>query len=144
MTTGKLMKNPNCKLKIANFRFSFFLPGVPPPLASQATAGRPAAARKGRDLSAEARRTSEGGRWVVPDNFKEQSWQLNTLQTVVLPDSLHAAFPRACCAFLFATLLQSRETKIYGQASRLISNGKLNVSRRLHTRPITWSSSRSL
>src|SRR5579862_752269 len=34
--------------------------------------------------------------------------------------------------------------KIYGQASRLISIGKLNVSPRLHTRPITWSSSRSL
>ena len=32
----------------------------------------------------------------------------------------------------------------YGQASRLISIGKLNVSPRLHTRPITWSSSRSL
>jgi hypothetical protein len=34
--------------------------------------------------------------------------------------------------------------KIYGQASRLISIGKLNASPRLHTRPITWSSSRSL
>src|SRR4029078_1042962 len=33
---------------------------------------------------------------------------------------------------------------IYGQASRLISIGKLNASLRLHTRPITWSSSRSL
>src|SRR5215471_6322805 len=32
----------------------------------------------------------------------------------------------------------------YGQASRLISIGKLNASPRLHTRPITWSSSRSL
>src|SRR4029453_3457597 len=43
-------------------------------------------------------------------------------------------FPRALCDV---------ET-IYGQASRLISIGKLNASRRLHTRPITWSSSRSL
>src|SRR5262249_6159564 len=34
--------------------------------------------------------------------------------------------------------------EIYGQASRLISIGKLNVLPRLHTRPITWSSSRSL
>src|SRR5205814_6061476 len=36
------------------------------------------------------------------------------------------------------------EKDIYGQASRLISIGKLNASPRLHTRPITWSSSRSL
>jgi len=36
------------------------------------------------------------------------------------------------------------EKSIYGQASRLISIGKLNASPRLHTRPIAWSSSRSL
>ena len=36
------------------------------------------------------------------------------------------------------------QNKLYGQASRLISIGKLNVSPRLHTRPIAWSSSRSL
>src|SRR6266550_4010697 len=45
------------------------------------------------------------------------------------------------CASAFA--LDARN-EIYGQASRLISIGKLNVSPRLHTRPITWSSSRSL
>jgi hypothetical protein len=48
-----------------------------------------------------------------------------------------------------ALLHDTREPKLtsvrnYGQASRLISIGKLNVSPRLHTRPITWSSSRSL
>ncbi len=57
--------------------------------------------------------------------------QLNILQTVVLTDSLHAAVSRV-------------HRTIYGQASRLISIGKLNASQRLHTRPITWSSSRSL
>ncbi len=33
---------------------------------------------------------------------------------------------------------RSPKRKVYGQASRLISIGKLNVSPRLHTRPITW------
>ena len=52
-----------------------------------------------------------------------------------LTDSRHAAFPRALCV---AAGSSDRRTKIYGQASRLISIGKLNVSPRLHTRPITW------
>jgi hypothetical protein len=60
----------------------------------------------------------------------QRSGQLNILQTVVLTDHFTQRF-RACIT-------------IYGQASRLISIGKLNVSPRLHTRPITWSSSRSL
>src|SRR4051812_45064951 len=47
-------------------------------------------------------------------------------------------------ALLPRPLLQGRGKRSYGQASRLISIGKLNVSPRLHTRPITWSSSRSL
>ena len=33
---------------------------------------------------------------------------------------------------------EPRTKKNYGQASRLISIGQLNVSPRLHTRPITW------
>ena len=41
----------------------------------------------------------------------------------------HHAAVSACIALV--------ET-IYGKASRLISIGKLNVSPRLHTRPITW------
>ena len=41
-------------------------------------------------------------------------------------------------------LRRSAKKRSYGQASRLISIGKLNASPRLHTRPITWSSSRSL
>ena len=57
--------------------------------------------------------------------------QLNTLQTVVFVAHAHAQCIYAC-------------KNDYGQASRLISIGKLNVSPRLHTRPITWSSSRSL
>ena len=61
--------------------------------------------------------------------------QLNILQTVVLPDpTSRSGFHVHVCV---------RKT-IYGQASRLISIGKLNASLRLHTRPITWSSSRSL
>src|SRR4051794_23448283 len=41
-------------------------------------------------------------------------------------------------ALLPRPLLQGRGKRSYGQASRLISIGKLNVSPRLHTRPITW------
>ena len=52
-----------------------------------------------------------------------------------LTDSRHAAFPRALCV---AAGSSEPAEKIYGQASRLISIGKLNVSPRLHTRPITW------
>src|SRR5919198_429924 len=69
--------------------------------------------------------------------------KLKILQTVVSPD--HATLSRRS---------QRRRTQrfrvhcvgktIYGQAARLISIGKLNASPRLHTRPITWSSSRSL
>ena len=58
--------------------------------------------------------------------------QLNILQTVVLTNHFTQWFHCVHCK------------TIYGQASRLISIGKLNVSPRLHTRPITWSSSRSL
>ena len=51
--------------------------------------------------------------------------QLNILQTVVLTDA-------------HARCVSSRayENNSYGQASRLISIGKLNASQRLHTRPI--------
>jgi len=58
--------------------------------------------------------------------FTKEDEQLNILQTVVLTDSLHAAVS-----------LRAFKT-IYGQASRLISIGKLNMSPCLHTRPITW------
>src|SRR6188474_2257639 len=51
---------------------------------------------------------------------------------------MHAAFLRAW------RFLSCIGENIYGQASRLVSIGKLNASPRLHTRPITWSSSRSL
>src|SRR6266705_487738 len=57
--------------------------------------------------------------------------ELNILQTVVLTDHV------TCRAF-------AHVKRKYGQASRLISIGKLNASPRLHTRPIAWSSSRSL
>src|SRR3954449_7929106 len=52
----------------------------------------------------------------------------------------NGSFDRLTSRSGFARALET----IYGQASRLISIGKLNVSPRLHTRPITWSSSRSL
>jgi hypothetical protein len=58
-----------------------------------------------------------------------------------LTEPLHAAFLRA---FALSPAAFQPPEKNYGQASRLISIGKLNVSPRLHTRPITWSSSRSL
>src|SRR5262245_50017404 len=70
--------------------------------------------------------------------------QLNILQTVVSTDSHHAAFRvhvRLCSS---RPLLRGRDNEVYGQASRLISIGKLNTSPCLHIRPITWSSSRSL
>ena len=67
--------------------------------------------------------------------------QLNTLQTVVLPDSLTT---QRFCVHDFLAGASLRQKTIYGQASRLISIGKLNTSLCLHTRPIAWSSSRSL
>jgi hypothetical protein len=71
--------------------------------------------------------------------------QLNILQSVVSPDLTHAAVSlRAFHPGQSPGPRRSRGKRIYGQASRLISIGKLNVSPRLHTRPITWSSSRSL
>src|SRR4029079_1925134 len=65
---------------------------------------------------------------VVPDNVKEPTeYPANGS----FDRSRHMQSIRAC-------------KRKYGQASRLISIGKLNASPRLHTRPITWSSSRSL
>jgi hypothetical protein len=58
------------------------------------------------------------GARVVPDNLVKE---LNTLQTVVSRDQYTQ---RLCCI------------KNYGQASRRISIGQLNVSPRLHLRPI--------
>src|ERR1700731_4736424 len=60
-----------------------------------------------------------------------------------LTEPPHAAFPHAWMSITRRSF-GTGGRKIYGQASRLISIGKLNVSPRLHTRPITWSSSRSL
>jgi hypothetical protein len=70
--------------------------------------------------------------------------QLNILQTVVSTDHTnYAAFLRAL-RFVFPPAFARDGKRSYGQASRLISIGKLNISLCLHTRPITWSSSRSL
>src|ERR1700730_10718886 len=95
-----------------------------------------------------ARSASGGGRWVVPDNVKElvhrsprAKVELNILQTVVLPSHFTQRF---CVHSIVHRRHYSHRIRNYGQASRLISIGKLNVSPRLHTRPITWSSSRSL
>src|SRR5690349_11000524 len=54
------------------------------------------------------------------------------------------AYAHVCRSGASAVRGEATDKRKYGQASRLISIGKLNVSPRLHTRPITWSSSRSL
>jgi hypothetical protein len=77
-------------------------------------------------------------------NSKSCRRQLNILQTVVSTDHTHAVVSACMNALLSRTPFAGPRKRSYGQASRLISIGKLNVSLRLHTRPITWSSSRSL
>ena len=54
------------------------------------------------------------------------------------------ATPRRASMCVHVCPRRSLGQRKYGQASRRISIGQLNASRRLHTRPITWSSSRSL
>ena len=69
--------------------------------------------------------------------FQRANWQSQPTEYPA-----NGSFDRA----IHARSVSSRasEKNRYGQASRLISIGKLNASLRLHTRPITWSSSRSL
>src|SRR5262249_2526649 len=98
---------------------------------------------------------------VGPTHMAGDPRQLNTLQTIVFPrPPRRSNDPRQGPAFrqprarsISRMLTRSHRPrpctrdgaeKKYGQASRLISIGKLNVLPRLHTRPITWSSSRSL
>ena len=69
--------------------------------------------------------------------------QLNILQTVVSSSTSSTEAHEGGGGRHAAVSACIVET-IYGQASRLISIGQLNASPRLHTRPITWSSSRSL
>src|SRR5262245_53943354 len=73
----------------------------------------------------------------VPDNIKERRTTEYSANGSF--DRLHTQ--RFC---VHRSEAEPRTKNIYGQASRLISIGKLNASLRLHTRPITWSSSRSL
>ena len=60
--------------------------------------------------------------------------QLNTLQTVVSRPTSRSGFR---VHYVVSSGVGTPDKKqIYGQASRLISIGKLNASPRLHTRPI--------
>ena len=91
-----------------------------------------------------AREASGGG--VVPDDVKERAGGFRGPQRAARPQwpRLRKRRPTEYPANGSFTATHHSVNRKYGQASRLISIGKLNVSPRLHTRPITWSSSRSL
>src|SRR5206468_11355992 len=82
---------------------------------------------------------SRAGGFRGPQRASDGS--MPSLQTMTTEYSANGSFDRHT---LHAEFLSCIEKDIYGQAARLISIGQLNASPRLHTRPITWSSSRSL
>ena len=114
-----------------------------------ASFGGQAAELRASRLSTEA---PKARRRVVPSNlvYKERRSTPGVERTTEYPanGSFDRHFTQRFCVHSLrrrrTTLAGSADKRSYGQASRLISIGKLNVSPRLHTRPITWSSSRSL
>src|SRR5262249_3050993 len=118
-------------------------PGKGDPCAGGPSAARPISARSTR---------------VVPDYLYEEtlcepSWFADRRSVVKEPteypangsSSRHAPPGPRTRPTVCEPALESRRTRENnGQASRLISTGQLHASRRFHTQPIAWSSSRSL
>ena len=140
MTTGILVVDDRSSAEAIALRESTNLvPGVSTSLADAsfvAAGPRRVAAPKRRRRKGESSQTISLRGPFPGDFFKERIDPTTEY-------SANGSFDRPthrCTQCFFSCI----EKNIYGQASRLISIGKLNASPRLHTRPITWSSSRSL
>ena len=108
------------------------VPGVPP-------SARVASLARRAYSSAFLPQHQKARKRVVPDNFIKSYSPSRGRRTTEYP--ANGSFNRITSRSGFVACIGKT---IYGQASRLISIGKLNMSPCLHTRPITWSSSRSL
>jgi hypothetical protein len=150
MTTGILIAN--CRVPIANSivhsQSATFnqLPGVPPPLASASYGARAVFIRPARRSAVEGAKVGRpkqscqrpSTEYPANGSFAKPPRTQRVLHARHDPKTV--SYKRDCCSRRFG----DRRERKYGQASRLISIGQLNVLPRFHTRPIAWSSSRSL